>query len=352
MSRMLAGLRRSVGSAGIMQFINDVCFATVAGLALSTATSAAWAQTPVGRPTTTQPAATKHVAADAGARPTSSAKDAAQTASSRMDTSLHGTWRISIGVLAPWVAKTDKGWDTKSWVGQTIRFEPNRVAGPGSLKCAGEVGYEATSFPADALFQGGLPAPVAKAIAAAKDLGFAKLPAKGTSLNCDAGLFEFHQVDATAELVAINNVIWTLDRSPGALASATTPSGVVQRFLETHFAGDMGFDSASVASKRKYMSTSLTALSKKYFAKPVVKDEVPDIDGDPFTDSQEYPTRFSVGAGTTTANASTVRVKFSDAHSSKVVTYLLSMDAGTWRIDDVRYDGGPTLRALLAGSYK
>lgn len=336
----LAVVDRSIrsGFARVNELFNKACLATVAGLALSTATSATWAQ----------PAASKPASGKASA----AAKAPAQAGANRTDTSLHGVWRVSRGVLAPWVPATDKGWNTKSWIGQSIRFEPNRVVGPESLRCSGVVSYEATNYPADALFQGGLPTPAAKAVVAATNLGFAKLPAKGTSLNCDAGLFEFHQVDATTELVAINNVIWTLDRSPGALAEATTPSGVVQRFLEAHFAGDMGFDAAKVATKRQYLSSALFALMKKYFAKPVPNGDAPDIDGDPFTNSQDYPARFSVGTAVTTANSSTVRVKFSDAHSAQNVTYLLTKDAGTWRVDDVRYDDNSTLRAQLSGSSK
>lgn len=339
MSFALATVDRSIrsGLARVNELFNKACLATVAGLALSTATSATWAQA-----VSTKPTSAKQATAAKGA----------QSQSNRMDTSLHGVWRVSRGELAPWVPATDKGWNTKSWIGQTIRFEPNRVVGPESLRCSGVVNYEATNYPADALFQGGLPTPAAKAVLAATNLGFVKLPARGTSLNCDAGLFEFHQVDATTELVAINNVIWTLDRSPGALAEATTPSGVMQRFLEAHFAGDMGFDAATVAAKRQYLSTALFALMKKYFAKPVPKDEVPDIDGDPFTNSQDYPARFSVGAAATTANSSTVRVKFSDAHYTENVTFLLTKEGGAWRVDDVRYNDNSTLRTLLSGSPK
>lgn len=289
-----------------------------------------------------QPAASK--LASAAARPSNA--QPAKPAVTRPDTSLFGTWRVTRGVIAPWVPTNErKAWDAKAWIGQRITFEAKRVAGPSSLKC-GDARYEPTSLPAEALFQGGLKAPVKTA---AQNLGFANFPVAGTSLDCEAGLYEFHKLDATAQLVAVSNVIWTLDRSPGALAAATTPAGVMQRFLEAHFAGDMGFDAATFAAKSAFMTPALVALTKKYFAKPVVKDEVPDINGDPFTDSQEYPTRFSVGAPTSAGKSASVRVRFSDAFSVKVLTYQLLLDGGVWRIDDVRYDGGPTFRGLLGG---
>lgn len=277
-------------------------------------------------------------------KPASNAKPAVAPA----DTSLFGVWRVSQGVLAPWVPATDKSWDTKRWVGRTILFDAKQVGGPESLKC-NDAHYEATNFPADALFQGALKEP---AKTAAQSLGIGKFPVRGTSLNCSAGLYEFHRVDANAVLVAVNNVIWTLDRSPGALAAATTPAGVVQRFLETHFAGDMGFDAASVTRKQQFLAASLIAETKKYFAKPASPNEVPDIDGDPFTNSQEYPARFSVGVPTTAGTTASVRVRFSDAYRTQDVTYLLRLGGGTWRVDDVRYASGPGLRALLSGAAK
>ena len=202
-------------------------------------------------------------------------------------------------------------------------------------------------MPAEGLFQGGLPAPAKKL--AREVLGFARLPVAGISLHCDAGLYEFHQADAQSMLVAVNNVIWTLDRSPAAFAAATSPSGVMQRFLEQHFADDMGFLKPDVMAKRAFFTDSLIRRIDRYFAKPSPKDETPAIDGDPFTDSQEYPTRFSVGAGKVTGDRATVRVRFADGYRVRRVTYLLRSQSGTWRIDDIHYDGGqPTLLALLA----
>lgn len=146
-------------------------------------------------------------------------------------------------------------------------------------------------------------------------------------------------------LVAVNNVIWTLDRSPAALAEAASSSGVMQRFLEQHFAGDMGFLKPDAMAKRAFFTDSLN----RYFAKPSPKDETPAIDGDPFTDSQEYPTRFSVRAGNVTGDRAAVSVRFADGYRVRRVTYLLRAQSGTWHIDDIHYCcGQPSLLALLA----
>lgn len=199
-------------------------------------------------------------------------------------------------------------------------------------------------MPAEGLFQGGLPAP---AEPAARALGFPAAPVHGVSLTCDAGIFEFHQPDAQSMLVAVDNVIWTLDRSPGATAADTAAAGVVQRFLEQHFASEMAYDTSALAAKRQWLDDAFVAQLRRYLAKPASPDEAPELDGDPFTDSQEYPTRFSVSAPRIAGTRATIPVRFSDGYRSYRVSYQLVRSSGRWRIDDVVSQGGRSLRAFL-----
>lgn len=259
---------------------------------------------------------------------------------------LMGTWRVTRGVVAPWVTDQKSRPDTTSWLGKTLRFDANKSTGPDVMSC-GNSRYETTSVPAEGMFQGTL---TKDAKAEAMEVGVSKFPIPGTSYTCDTGIFEFHYPDSTSALLAMSNAIWTLDRSAGAMADATSPSGVVQRFLEAHFAGDMGFDKKSVARKAKFMSTSLNTLMTRYFAVPANPNEAPDINGDPFTNSQEYPTRFSVSAATTNAAASTVRVRFSDAGRVQTITYSLKLADKVWRIDDLKYQDNSSFRAQLTSA--
>lgn len=255
--------------------------------------------------------------------------------------SVLGTWRVVRGVPlsndagppAPPRAMT---------VGSAIRFEPTRVAGPGVLACD-QAAYAPTSMDAEGLFQGTLSAP---AKASAARLGVVTFPVPGVSLTCSTGLFELHRVDANTLLVALDNVVWTLDRSAGALASADTPAGTVQHLLESHMAGDMGFDTASIARKRRWLTGSFATRIHGYLARPISADEVPDINGDPFTDSQEYPTRFSVRVGSRANDVAVVPVRFTDGYAARLVSYVLRREDGAWRVDDIRYERGPTFRAL------
>ena len=278
--------------------------------------------------------------ASVGSQPTGTGA----TPTVRPPASIRGEWRFVRAVVAPWVTDGKPAEaDPEGWIGRTLRFEANRVIGPAALSCA-EAKYTPTRFEADALFQGSLPAPAKNAAAT---LGLVTMPVPGTSLDCDAGLFEFHRADANTMLMALNNVIWTLDRSPGSFAPDTAPAGVVQRLLERHFAADMGFDSTSVQAKARWLSTALRARIARYFARRASPTEAPAINGDPFTDSQEYPARFSVGRGTVTGARATVTVRFSDGYRVRPVSFLLRRQRGEWVVDDLRYENRATLSQWL-----
>jgi hypothetical protein len=111
----------------------------------------------------------------------------------------------------------------------------------------------------------------------------------------------------------------------------------------------MAFDSTNVQAMRFRLTDALYTSSMRYLAKPASPDEAPEMDGDPFTDTQEYPTRFAVGTAVVRGNAATVPVQFADAFSQRVLRYILTRDRSGWRIADVRYDHGPTLRTQLDG---
>ncbi len=258
--------------------------------------------------------------------------------------SVVGEWRLIRAVVAPWDTTKDSGiGDSERWIGERVRFDAHSVSGPGGLTCGNAV-YTATRSAPDALFQGSLPAPAGRV---AEALGIVAFPVPGTSLSCDSGLFEFHRVDPNTMLFALNDIVWTLDRSPGSFAPDSSPAGVVQLLLERHFAGTMAFDSSTVLAKRDLLSTGLRARIAGYLATPSSPDEVPAIDGDPFTDNQEYPTRFGVGAASVKGNAATVAVRFSDGFRARTVFYLLRRQGGAWRVDNLRYYQGETLNGWL-----
>jgi hypothetical protein len=257
--------------------------------------------------------------------------------------SLEPDWRISRAVAAPWAPAKVSQRGTRPRVGQLVTFHQDSVDGPSVLRC-GHAVLESTSYLADGLFQGSLPAPAA---AAAQILGIVHLPLAGVRLTCDTGVFEFHRVDAATLLLGLDNQVLTLSHTPGALANADKSESRVQGLLEAHFASDMGFAPASVKAKRTWLSSHLKQAIARYFARPEMADEVPAVDGDPFTDSQEYPKRFAVGKALVLKDAAQVPVHFTDGFRDRTVEYDLLRDRGTWRLNDLRYEGGATLLDLL-----
>lgn len=277
-----------------------------------------------------------------GSAPASAKARANATAQKTTSTRLLGTWRVSVGAVAPWVRENEPQPNRRELIGATVTFAPTAVSGAPIMACA-NARYESTNMPAEGLFQGGLPAP---ATTAARALGFKALPVAGVSLTCDRGIFEYHVADAQSILVALDNVIWTLNRSAGTRAAAGRPEHAVQRLLERHFAGEMAFTPASIASKDSLLTPALRARIAAYFAKPSSPDEAPIIDGDAFTNTQEYPTRFSVGSASGNAQRATVPVRFNDGYMERTVIFVMRRST-IWQVDDLRYGDGSTLRSSL-----
>lgn len=253
-----------------------------------------------------------------------------------------GAWRFTLGTPGPWLAAGAAA-DPRAWLGAALRFDPQAVHGPGVLACGG-ARYEVVHPPPEGLFQGGLPAPAARS---AERLGISGGEVETLRLTCDSGVFDFHRVDADTLLIGLDNVVWTLSRTAGTQAEADAPEGVVQALLEAHFAGDPGFVPERVAAKRGWLDRDLWSALAAYFARPRPQDEVPPIDGDPFSDAQEYPTRFSVGAASSADATADVPVRFADAHRSRTVVYRLLREDGQWRIGDLLYEDGSRLSGLL-----
>jgi hypothetical protein len=129
--------------------------------------------------------------------------------------------------------------------------------------------------------------------------------------------------------------------------SNAPPVEVVQALFADHFKHRMGFSKASVARKAKWLSPDLLARLNAELARPANPDEVPDIDGDPFTDSQEYPTGFIVGKAIPEGKLVRVQVRLSGNGRIRTVVAILRNSPDGWQVDDLAYEHGKTLRSLL-----
>ena len=136
-------------------------------------------------------------------------------------------------------------------------------------------------------------------------------------------------------------------------ADADRAKQTVQAFYRYHFAHDMSFTPAQVQASARWLTPQLLTLARDYFAKPGSPDVVPDVDGDPFTDTQEYPKSFRIERVEMAGDTARATVRFAGGggrpHTVRVVLRP-GKDKEAWLIDDVAYDTGPSLQALLAGS--
>jgi hypothetical protein len=248
-----------------------------------------------------------------------------------------GSWTVVGGRTAPW-APVHEGQLANAGLARTgITIGAARVQADAPLGCTdGAVTFVLT--PHEGLFQGNLPEP---ATVSAHGLGIEHARTLTILVQCSTGVFDYHHIAGDTLLLALDNVVWKLAPAPAA-----TPAGAVRALLARHVAGDMHFTPETVASIRHALSATLASAVVEYFAR-LRTDEPPPVNGDPFTDSQEYPDRFIVeGTGVRDARA-IVRVVFSSGARSNPVEFLLVQDGAHWLLDDMRYDDGNTFRALL-----
>lgn len=248
-----------------------------------------------------------------------------------------GPWRFAEGEPAPW-ARAAVAVDP-ALRGAALRFAAGRVEAPPPLGCD-DASYEVRLQPAEGLFQGGLPAP---AEAAARALGFASFPVATLRVTCSSGAFDHHFRDDATLLTALDDVVWRLART----GAADAPADVVQRLLLDHVTGDMGFTAARFARKAPWLTPALAEQGRAALAAATPPDEAPVIDGDPFTNSQEYPDRFALEASRVEGARAIVPVRFADDWSRRRVEFELERSDGAWRVADLRYEDGSTLRGLF-----
>lgn len=229
--------------------------------------------------------------------------------------------------------------------GSSATIGDHRFDAPHPFTCE-DAKWEVLRAPAEGLFEGALPAPMDKS---AQALGIGRLPATIRRVSCANAGFDFIEADDQTLLTALDYRIWSLSNTPGTRAAAEAPEGVVQALLEAHFAADRGFLQPLLANKTRWLSTGLLKAIATYFGRTRPQDEVPPIDGDAFTDSQEPPTRFAVGKARVEKGKADVVVRFADAFSSKRLTYRLVKEDKAWKVDDIRPEAADSrgLRDIL-----
>ena len=142
------------------------------------------------------------------------------------------------------------------------------------------------------------------------------------------------------------------------LTAATTfggelsPKDVVAQLYQAHRSKHDPLDETQLLSR--YFDAELLKLYLK--DKREAKGEVGRLDGDPLYNAQEIQiTDFSISAPKTpggpsrTGRQMRVTVHFKNLGKPARIIYLLSRTADGWKISDIRYDDGSSLKKILQG---
>ncbi|HXO22865.1 MAG TPA: hypothetical protein VOA87_23355 [Thermoanaerobaculia bacterium] len=130
----------------------------------------------------------------------------------------------------------------------------------------------------------------------------------------------------------------------GELARA---AAVAQEFYDFHFHHDMAFTVAGVKSRESWFEPGFYQLLLAEAGKPVSPEAAPLIEGDPFTDSQEYPQSFRIGEVHRVGDRVSVQVVVVWPTFERSFQVMLVPHGTRWLIADLRYDPKHSLRGLL-----
>jgi hypothetical protein len=138
-----------------------------------------------------------------------------------------------------------------------------------------------------------------------------------------------------------------------SLAAAATPHQSAETFLHSIYgkayigrdAPGIGLDSQ--AKLERYFVTDLARTINDDWKSSLKKDEVSKLDGDPFIDAQDWDIRaFKIAVRTIDATHAAATVDFRNAGQARHIKLTLQCLDANWRIDDIDWGEGRTLRGL------
>jgi hypothetical protein len=132
-----------------------------------------------------------------------------------------------------------------------------------------------------------------------------------------------------------------------SLAAATSPEKVVTELYSAHKGkADPLVYPASKKLLRAYFEKGLLSLYLKDQSES--KGEVGKLDFDPLYDAQDFDIKdFSVALVAEQKDSAEVASSFKNIGKSEKIVFLLSNTAQGWRITDIKYSDGRTLKEIL-----
>jgi len=137
-----------------------------------------------------------------------------------------------------------------------------------------------------------------------------------------------------------------------ALAAATSiagdlsPKDLVAQLYQAHASKHDPLDETALLGR--YFDPALLKLYLK--DRDEAKGEVGRLDGDPLFNAQDMEIKdFSVSAPEMTGGDARVTVNFKNLGKPTRVVFMLSRTSNGWKISDIRYDDGSSLKKILEG---
>jgi len=131
-----------------------------------------------------------------------------------------------------------------------------------------------------------------------------------------------------------------------SIAGDLSPKDLVAQLYQTHSSKHDPLDETALLGR--YFDPALLKLYLK--DKREAKGEVGRLDGDPLYNAQDIEIKdFSISAPEMAGGEARVTVNFTNLGKPTRVTYMLDRTANGWKISDIRYDDGSSLKKLLEG---
>jgi Protein of unknown function (DUF3828) len=131
-----------------------------------------------------------------------------------------------------------------------------------------------------------------------------------------------------------------------SIAGDSSPKDLVAQIYQAHGSKHDPLDETVLLGR--YFDAALVKLYLK--DRREAKGEVGRLDGDPLYNAQDIEIKnFSVSAPEMTHGEARVTVSFKNFDKPTRVVYMLSRTANSWKISDIRYDDGSSLKKILEG---
>ena len=142
---------------------------------------------------------------------------------------------------------------------------------------------------------------------------------------------------------------------PAQTPDRSSAASAVRSFYTFHLAHKKDFTAANVRLRRQWLTPEfyglfLGELKRQAEYSKAHPDEAPEFEGDPFTDSQEYPDSFRVGTVITNGNRAKATITFdwsaktSRGADSRNLTVEMIKAGAVWLINDILASDGSSLR--------